>query len=198
MDLRIDIDDAATPFLRDLAAQNTKWMASALKSAAYYSQKAIKEGIRSQAPGGKPYEPLHLTTMDRAKLEYALTGHNRRSYPVMGQLRQAVGYDSSQAGNGVVTVGWLSSSSSRIGKKQQSGFVNPFTDRMRKAFFAAGFHPSARKTQVVIQPRQTFAPMVPRVKEIAVQKIQEKLLSYIQGNQRRSAKSSKRTYKVYQ
>lgn len=198
MDLRIEIDDGASPFLRELAAKNKKWMASALKSAAYYSQKAIKEGIRSQAPGGKPYEPLHLTTMDRAKLEYALTGHNRRSYPVMGQLRQAVGYDSSQASDGIVTVGWLSKSASYIGKKQQSGFVNPFTERMRKAFFAAGFHPSARKRQVVIQPRQTFAPMVPRVQEISVQKMQEKLLSYIQGNQTRSAKSSKRRYTVYQ
>ena len=198
MELRIEYDDMATPYLKQLAEQHPNWIASALKSAAFHAQKAIKEGIRSQAPGGKPYEPHRLNDWSRAKLEYALTGHSRRAYPIMGQLRQAVGYDSSRAASGVVTVGWLSHSAAYIGKKQQTGYTAPFTERMRKAFMAAGLHPSKHKTTVTITPRQTFAPMVPRVQAIALQTMEQRLLSYVQGNQSRSAKTGKRVYRVYQ
>lgn len=197
MDIRIDVEDMATPFLKELASKNRKWMASALKSAAYHSQKAIKEGIRSQSPGGQPYEKHALDDFDRARLEYALSGQSRKKYPIMGQLRRAVGYDSKNANNGVVTVGWLSRSSAQLGGKQQSGYTIPFTDRMRKAFMAAGFHPSKSKTTITVTARQTMAPMLPKVQQIAIKTMEEKLISYIKGNQERSSKTSKRTYKVY-
>ena len=48
MDIKLELDDMATPFLKELAGNNPKWIASALKSAGYYAQKAIKEGIRSE------------------------------------------------------------------------------------------------------------------------------------------------------
>lgn len=197
MDIKLELDDMATPFLKELAGNNPKWIASALKSAGYYAQKAIKEGIRSESPGGQPYAAHALDDWHRAKLERALTGNNRRSYPIMGRLRQAVGYDKSQADVGIVTVGWLSQSAAFLGGKQQVGYATPMTDRMRKAFFAAGLHPSSSKLMITTQPRQTFAPMAPRVREVASAVMQQKIISYINGSQERSAASGKRTYRVY-
>lgn len=197
MDIRIEYEDMATPFMKQLVENNPKWIASALKSAAYHSQKAIKEGIRSEAPGGQTYAPHVLDDWHRAKLERALTGWNEKKYPIMGKLRQAVGYDKSQAGAGVVTVGWLSQSAARLGGKQQEGYETPMTERMRKAFFAAGMHPSKNKLMLDTRSRQTMAPMVPRVHEIASATMQQKILSYLNGNGARSAASSGRVYRVF-
>ncbi len=197
MDIRLEYEDMATPFMKQLVEDNPKWIASALKSAAYYSQKAIKEGIRSEAPGGQAYAPHVLDDWHRAKLERALTGWNEKKYPIMGKLRQAVGYDKSHADEGVVTVGWLSHSAAYLGRRQQAGYATPMTDRMRKAFFAAGLHPSSSKLMITTQPRQTFAPMAPRVQEVASAVMQRKIISYVNGSQERSAASGKRVYRVY-
>lgn len=197
LDIRIEYDDMATSFLKYVAENHPKWVSSALKSAAYQSQKAIKEGIRSQAPGGQAYAKHVLDDWHYAKLERALNGSNKSSYPIMGKLRQAVGYDKSQADAGVVTVGWLSQSAARLGGKQQEGYETPMTERMRKAFFAAGMHPSKNKLMLDTRSRQTMAPMVPRVHEIASATMQQKILSYLNGNGARSAASSGRVYRVF-
>lgn len=197
LDIRLEYEDMATPFMKELAVNNPKWIASALKSAAYQAQKAIKEGIRSQAPGGQSYAAHALDDYHYAKLERALTGDNKGSYPIMGKLRQAVGYDRSHASEGYVTVGWLSQSAAYLGKKQQAGYDTPMTERMRRAFFAAGLHPSKSKLMTSTKARQTMAPMVPRVQEIASATMQRKILSYINGNTARSAASSGRIYRVF-
>lgn len=197
MDIRIEYDDMATPFLEELVQNNPKWITSALKSAAFYSQKAIKAGIKSGAPGGRPYTQHTLSDWERGKLEMALGHKSRRSYPMMGRLQQAVGYDTKQAAAGTVVVGWLSQSAAYISGKQQRGFTSPMTDKMRAAFFAAGLHPSDKKTVTRVPPRPTLGPMVPIVTETATQTMQRRLMSYVSGNTARSAAASNRVYKVY-
>lgn len=197
MDIKLELDDMATPFLKELAGNNPKWIASALKSAGYYAQKAIKEGIRSESPGGQPYAAHALDDWHRAKLERALTGNNRRSYPIMGRLRQAVGYDKSQADAGIVTVGWLSQSAAFLGGKQQTGFQTIMTEKMRCAFFAAGMHPGKNKITTETKSRETFAPMTREVQTLASKVMEQRLVSYINRNQERSAASGKRVYRVF-
>lgn len=197
MDIRLELDDMATPFLKELAGNNHKWIASALKSAGYYAQKAIKEGIKSEAPGGQPYAAHALDDFHRAKLERALTGNNKQSYPIMGRLRQAVGYDKSQADAGIVTVGWLSQSAALLGGKQQAGFQTIMTDKMRRAFFAAGMHPGRNKLTTETKSRETFAPMTSEIQALASKVMAQRLVSYINRNQERSAASGKRVYRVF-
>ena len=85
MELKITYDDMSTPFLQQLAANNPKWIASALKSAAWQTQKTIKSGIKSGAPGGQEYAPMMPAKMRRA-LEEVLGGDGKTRYPPMGRL----------------------------------------------------------------------------------------------------------------
>ena len=50
---------------------------------------------------------------------------------------------------------------------------------------------------ITTQPRLTFAPMAPRVLEVASAVMLRKIISYINGSQERSAASGKRVYRVY-
>ena len=196
MQLQITYEDMATPYLKQLVANNPKWIASALKSAAWKSQKVIKSGIQSGAPGGQTYAPMMPDKMRRA-LDLALGNTGKTRYSPMGRLQRAVGYDSSRVNQGVVTVGWLSHSAVYLGSKQQEGFPTEVTDKLRKAFAAAGIKLSADKHQLQTASRKTYAPVLPDVSAVAAQAMQDKLLSYIMGNTQRSAASSGRTYKVY-
>ena len=196
MELKITYDDMSTPFLKQLVANNPKWIASALKSAAWQTQKTIKSGIKSGAPGGQEYAPMMPAKMRRA-LEEVLGGDGKTRYPPMGRLQQAVGYDKSQANEGIVTVGWLSHSSVYLGSKQQQGYETEVTDRIRRAFAAAGIKLKAGKTALHTASRPTFDPMMPIVAPVAAQAMQDKLLSYINGNTSRSSAASNRVYHVY-
>lgn len=198
MDLRIEYEDKASAFLLQAAQDNPKWIASALKSAAWKSQRVIKEGIKSGAPNGKPYAPRSLTPKQRRLLEAALGHTPKRTYPLMGRLRQAVGYDSRRAKDGIVTVGWLSKSAVLIGSKQQEGFQTPISDKTRRAFAAAGIILRRGTTMTTTAARPTFPVMLPKVQQVAADTVREKIISYVMGNTSRSAKTSTRTYKVYQ
>ncbi|WP_196603302.1 hypothetical protein [Pectinatus haikarae] len=196
MELQIEYDDMAVPYLKDLVANNPKWIASALKSAAYQSQKLIKSGIQSGAPGGESYTPLMPDKLRKA-LEMVLGGNIKSHYQTMGRLKQAVGYDKTRADEGVVTVGWLSGSAVNLGSKQQEGFTTEVTDNVRRAFAAAGIKLAKGKTELTIAARPTFPPILPDVNVTAMQTVQAKLVSYICGNNARSTASSDRIYKVY-
>ena len=198
MEIRIEYDDKASVFLKEAAENHPKWMASALKSAAWKSQRVIKAGIKSGAPGGNTYAPHALSPRQRRMLEAALGHTLKRSYPHMGRLRAAVGYDSRRAKDGIVTVGWLSPSAVRIGSKQQTGFQTPLSDKMRRAFAAAGILIGKNKTATNVAARPTFQPILAEVNRVASNTVREKIISYVLGNTARSAKSSSRVYKVYQ
>lgn len=196
MEIQIEMRDMATPYLKSLVENNPKWLASALKSAAWKTQRAVKSGIQSGSPGGHPYSPLMPNKMRRS-LESVLGGNVKSRYNPMGRLRMAVGYDSSKADMGVVTVGWLSHSAVYLGGKQQEGYSITVTDSLRRAFAAAGIKLGAGKTQLEVKSRPTFDPMMPVVRPIASKAVEAKLLSYVLGNNSRSSAASTRIYKVY-
>jgi len=197
MRLEIQYDDPLTPFLQRVISEKPQWIASALKSAGFWSQKQIKAGIKSGAPGGRPYTTLMPAHM-RRRLEMAFGNDARRSYKPMGKLANAVGYDKTKANQGIVTVGWLSQSAVRIGTKQEKGFFTQVTDKLRGAFMLAGIYFPQNKTQIAVPARQTYEPMKPVIARGAPKQVELKLINYLQGATKRSQATSKRVYRVYQ
>ncbi|MDU2063777.1 MAG: hypothetical protein E6713_02965 [Sporomusaceae bacterium] len=196
MPLEIRYQDGLSPFLNTVISEKPQWVGSALKSAGYWSQKQIKAGIRSGAPGGVPYSPL-IPAWARRKIDAALGHDARRTYNPLGKLRNAVGYDKTRASEGVVTVGWLSQSAVMIGTKQEMGFFNQVSDHMRRAFAAAGFPIADNRDQIQIVARPTYGPMQPIIQAGAPKQVELKLINYLQGASKRSAAKSDRVYKVY-
>lgn len=194
--IQIKFEDNLTPFLKRIIAEKPQWMGSALKSAGYWSQQQIKKGIKSGAPGGAIYAPL-MPVWIRRKIEIELHGTAAKNYNPMGKLANAVGYDKTKANDGIVTVGWLSKSAVLIGTKQELGFFNTVTQRMREAFAAAGHPISEDKKVIQVIARPTYKPMQPILQVGAPKKVEEKIIAYINGASRRSAASSDRVYKVY-
>jgi len=115
----------------------------------------------------------------------------------MGKLANAVGYDKARASDGIVTVGWLSASAVDIGTKQEDGFFNTVTQSMRKAFAAAGIPLAETRDVIQVIARPTYKPMQPIIQVGAPKKVEEKLISYLNGASNRSAASSNRVYQVY-
>ncbi len=197
MNIVVEYNDFASPFMATVISNNPKWMASALKSAGWRVSREIKKGMRSRAPGGHPYAPPHLPNRLRSALESIVGGKVKRYYRPMGNLINAIGYDKTRAGAGVVTVGWLSRSAVYLGRKQQEGFQTPVTDKVRRTFAAAGIKLSVGKTNLEAPSRPTFSPMESMLEGIARDQFETKMLSYVSGNSGRGTSSSARIYRVY-
>lgn len=195
MNLIIEIDDWASPLMKEIILNNKRNIRSALKSAGWRAQQQTKAGIRSGAPGGKAYKPL-IPTDVRRLFDTAFGNKIKRRYPVMGQLVNAVGYDSKTVGEGYVTVGFLSASAVNIAQKQASGFDTPVTESVQKALMAVGIKMNAGGV-IHVSARPTMAPMY----DVLVPEIntwfRDKILSYLGGNKERSQRSTNRSYRVY-
>lgn len=196
MEITMQVSDSVSPLMQRIIREKPKWLGSSLKSAGYWSQKQIKAGIRSGAPGGVPYARLMPVWM-RRRLEAAWGHQPRNSYKPMGKLVNAVGYDKTRADSGIVTVGWLSQSAVTVGTKQEKGFFTKVTDAMRGAFIMAGIYLPQTKTEIAVPARQTYGPMRPIVQRGAVQQVESKLQQYLKGTVERSTAKSDRVYRVY-
>jgi len=196
MPIEIRYQDELTPFLNRVIEEKPQWIGSALKSAGYWAQQEIKKGIRSGSPGGSQYSPL-IPVWIRKALDAAMNHEIKRNYKPMGKLANAVGYDKARASDGIVTVGWLSASAVDIGTKQEDGFFNTVTQSMRKAFAAAGIPLAETRDVIQVIARPTYKPMQPIIQVGAPKKVEEKLISYLNGASNRSAASSNRVYQVY-
>ena len=74
----ITITDTATPYLNFIAETKPDWMRKALKSTGWMMQKAVKQGIRSGAPGGRKY-PNFMAPARRAAFESAFGAKLRKA-----------------------------------------------------------------------------------------------------------------------
>jgi hypothetical protein len=189
--------DQTTPMLQWVVDNKPKWFISSLKSTAYMAQKQIKSGIRSGAPGGRPYVPAMQAARRRALDNASYSRKPLRSYPILGKLRNAVGYDKTRASQAIVTVGWLSRSAVRIGTWQETGVTQTVSAKMRRLFFAAGIGLRKGTTEIALPSRPTYAAMFPSLRSAIPEFMSEKIASYINGNDARSAASSNRIYRVY-
>ncbi len=196
MNFEIRFDDAVSPMLQEIIAEKPQWLGSAMKSAGWWAQRKIKEGISSGAPGVSKYAEL-IPNWLRSALDKSLGNPSKAYYEHMGKLVNAVGYDASQAAKGIIVVGWLSASAVYVGSKQKLGFITPLTDKMRLAFAAAGVTQSPSKTNIEVPARPTYGPMRNVISIGAPKKVEERLIQYMNGVTERSAKGSKRRYRVY-
>lgn len=219
----ITITDSATPYLEYLARTKPDWMRKAMKSMGYMMSKAIKEGIKSGAPGGKKYASFMPPAM-RAQLEAAFGAKVRRAYrqggkadregwtyksrdeliaggvkagtvgyTPLGKMYRAVGYQY-DAKSESVKVGWLSNSAKKLGEQIEKGYTKEITENMRKKLYAHGFQLAKGKTTFVIKPRETFGPMRVVLQPKLVPFLEKKIGEYALGNT--SWGSSNRVYKV--
>jgi len=196
MILQVEYEDGLAPYLRLIIDREPKWLGSAMKSAGYWSQKEIKKGIRSRAPGGKAYRQL-MPDYIRQAIDRAMGHASRDKYIPLGKLINAVGYDKTRVSEGVVTVGWLSASAVMIGTKQEKGFFNIVSERMRHAFARAGYPIPPGRSQIPVVARPTYEPMQKVIASGAPAVIEQRLLEYLTGSTSRSTARSARTYRVY-
>lgn len=220
----ITITDEATPYLEFIAKTKPDWMRKAMKSTGWMMQKAIKEGIRSGAPGGKKYSAFMPPTI-RASFEAAFGGNVRRAYRnggrserdnwgfksreqlinsgvkastigynPLGKMSNAVGYQYDKS-NQSVKVGWLSNSARELGKRIEAGYSKPITDPMRRTLFAGGIQLAKNKRVFDVKPRNTFGPMKQALQPKLVPYISNKIGEYALNGPARSGTLGRR-YKV--
>lgn len=151
------IKDDFSPWLQGVMDNAPTWKRKALKSLGWFMQKQIKEGIKSGAPGGQAY-PKTIPLYVRQKLDKLFGNRLKNSYPILGRMAQAVGYQYKQTGDSVET-GWLSESAANIGSIAEGGGERTVTDDMRYAFWAAGVPIGRSKDRIIIPARPTFGPM---------------------------------------
>lgn len=196
----IRILDTATPWLARIAEENPKYCRWALKSTGWMMQREIKKGIKAKAPGGRSYTP-GMAAKRRRALDQGMGRQTFRTYRPMGQLLQATGYDKGgiqQDGSGSVVVGWLSESAQWLGERQEEGFTQTITPKMRRMFWAAGI-PLAKDTQEIkIPERRTYDPMYQVLEPIIPEYFSQKIYEYWSGESTRSdPKNPKAVYRVY-
>lgn len=185
MPVRVEITDSASPWLEWAAKEFPKFAASALKSTGWMMQKEIKKGITSRAPGGRPY-PASIPAGKRKLFDKAFGKEPKARYNPMGRLRQAIGYQFDKRRQ-EVTVGWLSISAVRLGKRLEEGFSIPVSERMRTALAAVGIATSSKHFTVL--PRPTIGPMYDVLESQIYPYMEGKIWEYVQGNRARSQPS---------
>jgi hypothetical protein len=131
----------------------------------------------------------------RKALDRAFGREAKSSYPVLGKLRKAIGYQFDKR-HLEVTVGWLSLSAVQLGKRLEEGFQTPTTHRMRLAFAAAGLG-MPRKASFTAPARPTIGPMYDVLQGQIYPHMEDQIWSYLQGNNTRSRpKKPKKKYIV--
>jgi hypothetical protein len=189
----VQVIDEASPWLEWAAREFPDFTRSALKSTGWWLSREIKKGIRSGAPGGKPYAP-RMPAKKRRALEKAMGGRVKRSYPWMGQLSRAVGYEYRQGENAVV-IGPLSSSAVALFKKHESGTSYPVTQKVRKAYAAAGIYLSRGTKYIKLPRRETIGPVYQAYRNRISPYIEDKITSYMAGKKIKPRRT-KRRYQV--
>lgn len=178
MPVKIEYLDSASPWLEWAAKEYPNYATRALKSAGYWVSQEIKKGIKSGAPGGQRYAPT-LPTHTRQLIDMAFGKKEKKDYPILGRLRNAIGYEY-EKNNNAVRVGWLSISAVRLGKRLEDGFTTKVTAKMRKALAAVGLGMSG-KSFFRAPPRPTIEPMYNALHKRIAPYMEEKIWQYING-----------------
>jgi hypothetical protein len=189
----VEMEDGATPMLALMISSMPDYAKRALRHSAYETQKAIKEGIKSKAPGGQKYAAL-MPARKRRALESVFDGNVKRSYSIFGKLRQAIGFEPLPGGG--YEIGWLSPSAAKIGRILENGMKRNLSEDSRRGFWAAGVGVGS-KHYVEIPARPTIGPLFKVMKPKYPGMIEERITGYLQGAQHETRKKRNRKYKVY-
>lgn len=192
MPVKIVLLDSATPWLQWAMKEYPRYLQSGLKSLGWYTQKQIKLGIRSKAPGGQAYAPNTPAPL-RRKIQLAFRKKSKNAYPVLGKLYGAVGYQYNKA-NSSVTIGWLSVSAVKIAHRLETGFETTVTQKMRGALLHGKLPWMAKKSKIETVARPTIGPMYDVLEPKFAVYLEEKIWEYIKGNKNRGVPKTIRSY----
>ena len=194
MPVRVEFRDEASPWLEWATKEFPQFAGRALKSLGWWTQKKIKEGIESNAPGGARYAdntPVNL----RKKLEKAFGRRAKGQYPILGKLRKAIGYEYDK-GKQQVTVGWLSISAVKLAAKLESGFETRVTGKMARVLYRAGLSGVLSRGTIKTPARPTIGPMYDKLESEFATYYEDKILGYMHNAGSASAPKTKRRYIV--
>ena len=194
MPVRVEFLDEASPWLEWATKEFPQFAGRALKSLGWWTQKKVKEGIESNAPGGNQYAattPLKL----RRKIERAFGHKVKGSYPILGKLRKAIGYEYDKSRQ-QVTVGWLSVSAVKLAAKLESGFETRVTGKMARALYRAGLSGVLSRGTIKTPARPTIGPMYDKLESEFATYYEDKILSYMHNAESTTAPKTKRRYIV--
>lgn len=186
MIVEINVVDEISPMLQHWIERNPKYFRSLGKSIGWWYQREIKTEVREGHAGNVTY-PQRWALKDRRKL------NPKAPIKWYGRMLRAVGY---QYDNGVVKIGWTSSTSARYGNLQEFGYNKVVTERMRKYFRSKGIGISDNTKQLNIPDRPIFEPMADDLFNQIAPYAEEKIKEYMQGNVE-FGKKNRRKYKVY-
>ena len=162
----VQIVDAATPFLKKLAAAMPAEFDRALKSTGWWLRKEIQTGMDAGSPGGQDYKPFSgIKTSGSKKYKtgrhegrmVVFGAYNRKAGKPLGKLRSAVRYDY-YADSRRVLIGWLSQSAAKLGELHEAGGQVDVTPKMRRFMWANAVPMAASTTKIAIPRRPTIGP----------------------------------------
>lgn len=187
MKVEIEVKDEISPMLLYWVENNERYFRALTKSVGWWYQKSIKEDIKEGHAGNVEY-------VERWDLSLRRKLDPNAPKAWYGKLRNAVGYE--YKGNGVVSIGWTSPTSSKYGDMQEQGYSKVVTDRMRKYFRMRGINLSNNTQELNIPDRPIYEPMADVLFKQVAPYINNKITEYMTVGIEKG-KKKRREYKVY-
>lgn len=200
------VDDEATPWLRYLATTFPNELGRALGYLGSQLRQRIKETIYAGGPLGQEWQSLADMTAKNSmqallrnewlpasgrwsKSKPRKASRKGGDMPYATKLQQAVRYSLDKQ-RLLLQVGWVSGSAGKFGRAVQGGLRGaknsfsfagrqPITEKMRRAFWAAGV-PLSKSKRVLEQPeRPLVRPVFFQVRPVLQEVLETRVLSYL-------------------
>lgn len=191
MIVSVNVVDEINPFFASFLAKNKDCLEWTSKSVGNFIRARTQEEVKLGAPGGRRFKERTPHRKVRSPLAKA---HNK-SAPVLpyGKMRRAIGYAYE---NGGVNVGWTSKTASAYGKIQEEGTKRQVTERMRSLYRMANVKLGRNKQYITVPERPVFEPMSAELFPLLPEYVENKVMSYMNGDIERGKKNPRR-YRVY-
>ena len=195
--LEIEYIDGIEPWCKKIIEKNSKMRKEALGKLGGHLRKEIRKGIKSKAPGGRPYKKT-MPAKRRRALDQAFGGEGKNRYPILGRLHKAVGFQVDDYAENL-KVGMLSQTATKLMQVHEFGKKRRVTPFIRRKFFQAGVGLSEKQKFLNIPKRPTFEPLK-RILEPEIPGYVQKSISNFLEYGIKSPPPKKRTkkYQVFQ
>ncbi|WP_405379570.1 hypothetical protein [Phascolarctobacterium sp.] len=182
----VSIRDEITPLITEQMRKTPAFMRGLTKSIGWYVQKGVKTAItRNQISAGwEERIPLGI----RRKLDEKAP---RQWY---GRLKQAIGY---QYKDGVVEIGWTSSTSAMEGRIQEFGTQRNVTPVLRAYFAKHGVPLKESTTKLDVPARPVFEPAMDVVEPGIAGHVDSKVKQFMEKGSFGGKAKSSRKYVVF-
>lgn len=188
--MQVIIAENMLPWLQYAADKNADWKRKAIKSTANYARDLIKQGIKSEAPGGSRYAPImnldksrdlmgarNVGAVHGAQTKRGKRHAARRTRTILGKLGNWIRY--AYADDGSVTVGWLKDWAVIMGTRAELGYTEGVSGKMRGLYGGAAEGLKKTTTEIKIPARPTINPMYLVLMEKLPKYFEDKINEYL-------------------